>query len=347
MTRLRTLVAMLRASWIPGLSVVQTRLMRPFYRMTFLASAGRSGLLEILAGRSLDRAEIIRALGADARPELIGPWLDIGVEVGVLTRSGTGAYGLRGVDARLLARDRSGVAMAGLLEVVLYHQQAIMSAPQFAVEGGGLRLDDQDPAVIARSTRLVQPLIESSVRDTVRSRRPRKWLEVGAGDGHYAAYAAGFDPVLDVTCLEVQKELVDAMSERFSSSPLRGRLRVRHGDIRELDTDERFDVVTLHNLLYYFSQSDQQELLGRCREVLRPGGTLLLTTSVPGRVTPVSALDLWFRCSDFGSALPDENDIAGVLTASGFHGVRTHRPLPPFALVTATAVNPLDEGELR
>lgn len=342
MTRLRTLVDMLRASWIPGLSLVQARLMRPFYRTTFLASAARSGVLEVLNGRSLDRTEIAHAVGAEVSPELLGPWLDIGAEVGILARAGTGEYRLRGWDARLLARDQSGVARAGLLEMVLYHQEAIMSAPRFALRGGKLRLEDQDPTVIARSTRLVQPMIESSVRNTVRSRDPRKWLEVGAGDGHYAAYAAGLDPALDVTCLEVQTELVDAMSERFASLPVGARLRTRHGDVRTFDTDERYDVVTLHNLLYYFSRNDQREVLERCRRVLRPGGTLLLTTSVPGRVTPVSALDLWFRCSDFGSCLPTEGEIADVLANSGFRDVEMYRPLPLFSLVAVTATSSLD-----
>ncbi|MBB3050420.1 SAM-dependent methyltransferase [Prauserella isguenensis] len=341
MTKLRTLADMLGASWIPSLSMVQARLMRPFYRMTFLAAAARSGLLaELRGGRRLDRAGVIRALRAHARPELIGPWLDIGVEVGVLARDNSGAYRLRGLDGRLLAKDPSGVAVAGLLEVALYHRQAIMSAPRFAVEGGGLNHADQDPAVIARSTRLVQPLIESAVRDTVRDHEPRTWLEVGAGDGHYAQYAAAADPVLEVTCLEMQEELVDTMAQRFASTGQRSRLRARFGDIRDVELDEQYDVVTLHNLLYYFPEDQQCDVLERCRKLLRPNGTLLLTTSVPGKVTSVSALDLWFRCSDFGSPLPDEHGLEEALNTSGFRDVRMYRPLSAFSLVAVTATNP-------
>lgn len=335
MGALKTFAKMVSASWMPGLAAVQARLMGPYYRAVFLASAARCGLLTALAGnRSLTAQQVIQRLGADTRPDLVAPWLDFGVASGVLRRDVEGRFRLRAIEARLLARDVSGVGPAGLLEVVLYHCEAILVAPRLAVSGGALTLED--PAVIARSTRLVEPLVKSVVRHLVQQVKPRTWLEVGAGDGEYALYARKQEPGLRVTCLELEEELVERMRDMFVREGVSESVTAEGGDVRDLE-DRRFDVVTLHNLIYYFPQKERVDLLRHCAQLLEPGGRLLLTTSVPGRVTAVSALDLWFRCSAVASGLPSEEELREALQQAGFGDVACTRPLPGFSLIAFTA----------
>ena len=116
MGALKTFAKMVSASWMPGLAAVQARLMGPYYRAVFLASAARCGLLTALAGnRSLTAQQVIQRLGADTRPDLVAPWLDFGVASGVLRRDVEGRFRLRAIEARLLARDVSGVGRRGCL----------------------------------------------------------------------------------------------------------------------------------------------------------------------------------------------------------------------------------------
>lgn len=334
---LKNLMDMVRASWMPGLAAVQTRLMGPYYKAVFLASIARSDLLGAFAGnRALGVDDVALRIGAGSRPDLVAPWLELGVSTGVLRRDPSGRFRLRSVEARLLARDASGIGPAGLLEVVLYHCEAILAAPRLASSGAVLRLGEQGPAIIARSTRLVEPLVKATVRQLVQQARPRTWLEVGAGDGEYALYAQKQEPNLQVTCLEIEEELVEQMRDKFLQRGVSGNVTVEHGDVRELK-GRRFDVVTLHNLIYYFSRGERAELLRHCAELLESGGTLLLTTSVPGRVTAVSALDLWFRCSVVRSGLPHEEEIFCAFREAGFTQITRTKPLPGFSLVAFMA----------
>lgn len=329
---------MVAAPWIPALSVLQARLMGRFYRTVYLAAATQCGLLDLLGSSPASADVIAERLGWEGDDEVLQAWLGLGVKTGVLRIEGHDRFALKGLDAKLLARDNTGVARAGLLEVVLYHQQAIQAAPDIARTGlSELTLADQDAAVIARSTRLVQPLIESAAARVLAEHRPRTWLEVGAGDGHYAAFVAARSDHLRVTCLELQGSLAEAMTRRFERLPHADRLSVICGDVRDLDSSDRYDVITLHNLLYYFEPQEQVQIMSECRRRLEPGGVLVVTTSTPDGPTPVSALDLWFRCSEFGSGLPSERELTERLVGAGFASPHTYRPLPMFSLVCAVA----------
>ena len=73
---------------------------RALVRSLFLASAIRTGLLDVLAGGATF-AQIAARVGC-TRPERLQAWLEVGTELGEIARR-SGRYRLRGIRARAIA----------------------------------------------------------------------------------------------------------------------------------------------------------------------------------------------------------------------------------------------------
>jgi hypothetical protein len=74
------------------------------------------------------------------------------------------------------------------------------------------------------------------------------------------------------------------------------RVRIETGDIRERLPDERYDIVTLYDNIYYFPVEDRVSLLRHVKGFIKPAGFLLLTTCCQGGSLGVEVLNLWGCC---------------------------------------------------
>lgn len=114
----------------------------------------------------------------------------------------------------------------------------------------------------------------SAVRVLAEHVRPRvappgKLLDVGCGNGEFLAIArdAGY--------------VVDGIDVSASAKQLCGRrgISVRVGDVRapsQFSADERFDIITFWDVIEHLP--DPHGFLARARELLRPGGYVLVKT---------------------------------------------------------------------
>lgn len=94
-------------------------------------------------------------------------------------------------------------------------------------------------------------------------------LDAGAGIGTFSALAAD---VADVTALEPDRVFAEALRSRFGD-----RVTVLEDDVETFDTAtlaDRFDAIICFNVLEHIA--DDASALSRLRDVLRPGGRLLL-----------------------------------------------------------------------
>jgi SAM-dependent methyltransferase len=107
--------------------------------------------------------------------------------------------------------------------------------------------------------------------------RPHRVLDAGCGDGTLSSLVAA----TEVVCVDQSPAAVEAA---------RGRgLDARVADIRELPfRDGEFDLVLCAETLEHVR--DVQLLLSETRRVLRPGGTLALSTPAYGRRTGVAVI---------------------------------------------------------
>ncbi|MEW2527844.1 class I SAM-dependent methyltransferase [Streptomyces sp. NPDC047071] len=334
---------------VPLLLVLNRTLFTPLYRASFLAAAAGSGVLQCLAVRPCDLESIAERVGCGPEPEdrqRLRAWLEIGVRLGEL-RTKEGCYLLRSRTAKALAQVANDPVAAALEELLRFHVPALRDAPRMLADGGRFTLSDQDGLVIARSSLVVRGFAEEAVTRTLPRTTPVRLLEVGCGSGAYVRHAAGLNPRLTALAVDLQGEVAERAAKNMAQWGLADRVETRQGDVRTLDLQPQFDVVTLHNNIYYFPAEERAEVLARVRSFLAPGGTLLLTSSCRGgRTLGIEVLNLWFEYASFGGPLPREDELLGQLRDAGFDDVRATSVLPgqPFRVFTGVNARPGPAG---
>ncbi|MEU5832557.1 class I SAM-dependent methyltransferase [Streptomyces diacarni] len=324
---------------LPVLLALSKGLIEPTYRLAFLASASNTGVLRLLASRPCDLETLAErlAVGPDEKHRL-SAWLDMGVKLGDLA-TGEGCYQLSSLPAKFLAQPQNDAVAAALEEVIRFHVPALLHGPQMLREGRRFSLDDQDGAVIARSTRVVESFVEAAVDQNLERSLPVRLLEVGCGSGTYVRHAARLNPRLTALAIDMQKSVADQAAANMSEWGLADQVETRQGDLRELDVEPQFDLITMHNNIYYFPPDERVETLRRARRLLAPGGKLLLTTSCQGGNAGLEALNLWFHFSDFGGPLPREDELTAQFGEAGFTDVAVTQVLPGEQFRACTGTN--------
>ena len=297
---------------------------------SFYAAASSAGLLRTLAAGPLDARAVALQLGLDA--EAAGPtvaaWLDVGVAVGALSRR-DGAYGLHSDLARGLALPENDDLAAMMEEVGTLHHRLVLDSPALLRAGQRLRLADQDGEVIARSSRALEPFVQEAIDEVLPRQGRLRLLEVGCGSGTHVRHALLRNPELEVLALELQAEVAQAARRNLAAWGLAERCRVQSGDFRELALEGGFDLLTLHNNIYYFPMSDRVDLLRRARGMLRPGGRILLTTACPGGSAPIQVLHLWGLMTQGAGPLPSPEEMKAQLQEAGFGELQAKNRMAP------------------
>lgn len=303
------------------------------YRSAFASAADASGLLSLLHEAPRDSHSIARALrvGPERHHALLA-WLDCGLGVGELALRG-GRYHLKGKLSRLLARPRNDVTAAMFAEVTRYHFDAILAAPTRLREGRAYTLDDQDGALIARSSRILEPFVEEAIDWAFAqdARPPQRVLEVGCGAGHYLSYMLRKWPQLRLSAIDMQAEVVASARAHLEAQGLLERVTLQEAKLFDLappPADQGFDLITLHNNFYYFQKAERRALLDHVAGLLAPDGRLLITSSCQGGSPAVAALHLWWTLSDIDAGLPAREQLLGLLQEAAWRDA-THRQLLP------------------
>ena len=170
-----------------------------------------------------------------------------------------------------------------------------------------------------------------------------KLLDVAGGSGIFAAEYARATPDLEATLFDLAPT-IEAAKEILAAENMEDRVTYRAGDYRNDPFPGPVDAVLLSNVFQTESEEVGRMILGKAREALRPGGTLLVhgVMTEPDETRPADAVMfslLMFALFDQGRAYPAET-ISDWLAQEGF-GVRFVRPLgPPFRskLILATRI---------
>lgn len=301
--------------------------LKSFYKLTYLAAAGESGLLNRLAAgpATFDSlAEFCAARGQGR--EALEAWLQMGVRLRLLSLGPRG-YALRGL-ARTLARPQNDPALALVEEISGLHHKLIASTLPKLGRGELWSLADQDGELIARSSRVLEAFQEAVMQRTFPDHGAVRLLEIGCGSGIYLRYAATRNPSLTAIGVELQPAVADGARTNLRSWGLEDRVAVETGDIRAMTFGERFDIATLYNNIYYFPVEERVALLNRVGSFLRPGGFLLLLTCCQGGSLATEALNLWGAATSGAGRLPAEEELVRQLRLAGYGAVKTMNLLP-------------------
>ncbi len=325
--RLNALFAFLRSGQF-RLSQRLARIINPFYRAAFLSAAASCGLLTRLAAGPVPLERLAAELAPEApTPEALEAWLQVGVRLGELQLVPEG-YTLRSPLARQLADPQNDAWAAFLQETTDLHYQLLHRLPHRLKVNRQFTLADQDGELIARSSRLLEPLVFAAIDAVLPQGGPLRLLEVGCGSGTYMRHAARRNPQLQVLGVELQPQVAEAARRNLRAWELADRVAVEVGDIRSRPPTQHFDMVTLHNNIYYFPVNSRPGLLAFLRGFLKPGGRLLITTGCRGGSPMMALLDLWGAATAGCGRLPTPREMKQQLGQAGYHRISATRLYP-------------------
>jgi 4-hydroxy-2,2'-bipyrrole-5-carbaldehyde O-methyltransferase len=299
-----------------------------FVRLHFLAVATEIGLLEELGHGPATASELgVRlAIGDQA---LFGAFLRLGAAVGEL-RCRAGRWSLRGRRSKALAAPEADT-MRAMVQEALRYDAAVYAGLEQHLRGGPpgdyLRATG---AVIARASRLVEPVLAPWLRSVVAERRPRRVLDVGCGTGVYLIHAAtAGDPELTGLGVDLDATVVGLARQRLADASLAGRFEVRHADIRSVQLPAAsFDLVLLVQNIYYFAEDERPDLLRHLHRLLAPTGALVLASLFAGRSLAAAHYDLLFRATAGCAPLPRRQELERQLHDAGFTTTRWVQLMP-------------------
>jgi SAM-dependent methyltransferase len=322
-----TLLTLLRDGRV-GTLLATMRAMRASYRVPFLAAAVESGILRLLARGPVSLDRLATDLGAaPALRDGLEAWLGLGVSLGELGLGPEG-YRLRGRLARRLAKPEHDATAALVVETARLHWRLIAETPERLRAARPFTLADQDGPLVARSSRSVEPFVGEAVDDAVPARGALRLLEIGCGSGIYIRRAAMRNPELTALGLELQPDVAAVATGNMAGWGLGSRVEVEVGDVRGRAPDASFDLVTLHNNIYYFPVAERVGLLRHVRAFLRPGGRLLLTTVCLGKGSAVDILSLWGAMTAGCGRAPGVAELIAQMQEAGFAPVRSKSLIP-------------------
>jgi SAM-dependent methyltransferase len=307
-------------------------------RVEFLGTAARAGVLEaLLEPRTVD--ELAGTVGA-SNAGLLEALLRAGESVGEVARDGDGRWRLAGVRARAMV-DPGVDGLAALPEEAVAYGSDVYRRLGERMRGAaaGDYLDTHGE-LVARTSRVAEPVLGPLVTDVVRRRGARRVLDVGCGSGVNLRHVAAASPTATGAGIDVDPSVVALARRSLAAWGLADRFAVHEADVRDLpDLPGPWDLVLLLQNVYYFDGADRTELLRRLRWLASPGGAVLVATAVPDARDPAAAhLDVVLRSTAGNTPLPTVAELRADLTAAGFNHVEVRHlaPVQPLRAILAS-----------
>jgi SAM-dependent methyltransferase len=307
-----------------------------------VAGAGiDTGLLDALAGGRATTVELARQTGATDEA-LLATFLRVLASAGLVRGEGDGG------PWRLTGRGRAVIddplvrasyqAFPGL-HTALYRDLRPVLA------GGPRRRDIAESGeLIARLSGGFEPLVLGVLGRAVAERAPRRVLDVGCGAALELAAMLEAVPGAEGVGIDVDAGAVELAGRTLAQRGLADRAQVLHTDVRTAAAErtgalaEPFDFALLANVLYYLPMEERVAFLRGIADLLAPGGTLVIVTTVAASQFFSRHFDLLLRAQEGRMELSDAGTLADQLTRAGF---RAGKPQPvavatPIVTVTAT-----------
>jgi SAM-dependent methyltransferase len=189
-------------------------------------------------------------------------------------------------------------------------------------QGNRFTWSDTDGKLIARSSRVLEPFIFDTMDQWVPRTGECDLLEVGCGSGIYIRQACQLNPLLKAVGLEMQPEVAAFAGINIRDWRLDDRVTIETGNILNYQTGLKFDLITLHNNIYYFQEDTRVTLAHHLKSFLKPGGRLIITTGCRNGGIVMQVLNLWSVMTEGAGALPLPEELYAHLVQAGFHKIK-------------------------
>jgi demethylspheroidene O-methyltransferase len=187
-----------------------------------------------------------------------------------------------------------------------------------------------------------QPMIAEEVLHAYPLRKHRRLMDVGGGDGSFAALAAARTPGLEVMLFDLPP-VADRARARFAAAGLASRTTATGGNFLADDLPGGADVATLVRVIHDHDDDAALAILARVYAALPAGGTLILAEPMAGTpgAEPIGAAYFGFYLLAMGSGRPrTPPEFARLLVKAGFHRsqqLRTRMPMLTGLIVATKA----------
>jgi 4-hydroxy-2,2'-bipyrrole-5-carbaldehyde O-methyltransferase len=318
---------------------------RALVRCLFLSSGVRSGWLVRLGSENGASLEQLASMAGVIRIDRLEAWLAVGCELGEL-RAADGRFRLQGRRARAIAAgDR--VLAAHYASMLDYQGGPYADLDRLLDEAPGHGRGDIDryAGEIAEVSLAAMPFVAPLVRRVLTELRPARVLDAGCGSAVYSRVVLDSDPRVQVTGVDLSEEVVERAGADLVAAGFGGRTRLVCDDIEVWcrATTERFDLVMLHNNIYYIPPTRRTAVLRTLAERIAPGGELLVTTMTrPGSVASAH-LHLMLTAQAGDAALPTRPELLESLSDSGLQVTSVVSPVPSEPYLAVRAV-PAEAG---
>ncbi len=313
-----------------GQSALMFRLLKTsneFYRTCFVSTALSHGIYGHFIEGKADIEHLCEKLGISDREGLLA-WLELGVSLGELRHAGNG-YEIKGALSRALLKDDNDGYRALLEEIARYHYPYVMETPAMLKRHARFPFDETPGELVARSSRVSEPFIFEAVDSVVPCRGSFELLEVGCGSGTYIQHACKRNPAVRAVGLELQERVAQTARKNIQAWGLASRVTIEHCDVLKYSSSRKFDLVTLHQNIYYFPVAERAAMARHVLEYLKPGGKVLVTTICQGGGPAMQAVNIWVSTTEGYGPMPNPDQLCEQFREAGFTEV-TRRRLVPF-----------------
>lgn len=300
-------------------------------RAAFVSTALSSGLYKAMTNgaRKIEDIQNVLEMGNDT--EALRAWLDLGVSLGELRKSDE-AYFIKGSLSKKLLQPSNDAWQAYFQSRAEVFYDYIIKTPALISDGRKFPLRESYGELFARSSRTVEPILFDVISRHIPKKGPFQLLEVGCGSGVYIKRACEQNPDLHALGLELQPKVAHFAKENIRKWEMQDRVRIINQDIRQYSVNEYFDLVTFHNLIYYFPPDERTHIFQCMRNCLEPGGQLIITTLMQGGNPPVSLMNLWASMTEGCGPLPDPEELDQQLRNAGLSNIRRETLIPGYVL---------------
>ncbi|MBM4258035.1 MAG: class I SAM-dependent methyltransferase [Deltaproteobacteria bacterium] len=150
-------------------------------------------------------------------------------------------------------------------------------------------------------------------------------MDVGSGSGTVLIEFAKQFPHCQVTGVEPFGHFQETSKRAIAASGLHNRIRLAAVGAEQIDFRNEFDLITMVQVFHEVPDQAKQDILRRCQQSLKPGGTLLLIdrcapangNDLRDRRFTMSIIEQWFEVT-WGNIVNTRPEIMQMLQGAGF-----------------------------